>query len=75
MVQLRGFSSNSYNATSGVAQGSRLGPLLFAVYINDIVKVVKYGTLYLFADDCRLSMIINSNDDACRLQEDLDIIL
>merc|ERR1712088_882994 len=38
---------------AGVPQGSRLGPLLFLVYINDIVANLE-SKPYIFADDCTL---------------------
>ena len=37
----------------GVPQGSVLGPLLFILYISDIVKCSKFEC-YLFADDAAL---------------------
>ncbi len=42
------------NVGSGVPEGSVLGPLLFVLYINDIVNVVKHSSIKLFADDCKL---------------------
>ena len=38
----------------GIPQGSALGPLLFLVYMNEMVQRVKYGTLLQFADDTAL---------------------
>ena len=65
-------SSRSY-VTSGVPQGSVLGPLLFICYINDLPKEVK-STLKLYANDVLLYRIIRSIDDCEMLQKDLDIV-
>ena len=37
--------------TVGVPQGSMLGPVLFTLYINDIVQVIEHSGMCLFADD------------------------
>ena len=48
-----GKQSTELPVNAGVPQGSRLGPLLFLVYINDIVVNLE-SKPYIFADDCTL---------------------
>ena len=49
-VVLDGAVSNEVTVTSGVPQGSVIGPHLFLLYINDIGGIV-HSKLLLFADD------------------------
>ncbi len=56
-------------------QGSVLGPLLFLVYVNDIVNVVTNCNIRLFADDTCLFIEIDNKDTAEELiNEDLNHI-
>ena len=70
-VKVRGELSREVRVTSGVPQGSVLGPLLFLVYVNDIWRNIE-STIRLFADDCVIYKKIINNGDIDRLQEDLD---
>ena len=73
-VALRGELSDSAPVTSGVPQGSVLGPLLFLLYINDLPDYVSSSTARLFADDCLLYLHVEDESDAALLQADLDAL-
>lgn len=61
--------------TSGVVQGSVLGPLLFAVFINDLPRVVsKQASILLFADDIKLFRRVQSRECCISLQTDVDAV-
>ena len=57
--------------TSGVPQGSVLGPLLFLVFINDLPSLIKTNCK-LFADDSKLYAAVSSIEGHSMLQEDLN---
>ena len=44
-------SSEELAISSGVPQGSILGPLLFIVYINDLPRCVKHCSVNMYVDD------------------------
>lgn len=69
-VVLNGSRSDEINVASGVPQGSILGPILFAIFINDLPKDVK-SHVRLFADDCIVYWSIKNQEDASILQEDI----
>jgi hypothetical protein len=61
--------------TSGVPQGSVLGPLLFVIYINDLPECVTNFPIKLYADDSKIIAEINNEDDSRKLQEDLNAVV
>ena len=73
-VVLEGMSSDAKPVTSGVPQGTVIGPLLFPVYINDLPNCVNSSTIRLFADDCLIYKEIHSQKDTENVQTDLDAL-
>jgi hypothetical protein len=70
VVVYRGEVSESVNVTSGVCQGSVIGPLLFAVYMLDLPSCVD-SEFAQYADDSSMYRTINNNEDVEMLQKDL----
>ena len=72
-VVLNGGHSSWSTVSSGVPQGSVLGPLLFLLYVNDIPLYVD-SPILLFADNAKIFQSIRSEGDYLQLQKDIDIL-
>ena len=64
-------SSRIPEITSGVRQGSLLGPLLFCLLINDLPDVLRFSNSKLFADDLKILSIGYSDTE---FQEDKNAV-
>ena len=71
LVIVEGHYSSLTTVSSGVPQGTVLGPTLFLLYINDIDTNIQ-SQVRLFADDCLIYRPIYSNKDHEQLQQDLN---
>ena len=47
-----GLLSSTIRTKSGIGQGTILGPILFIIYINDLVKEIGGARINMYADDC-----------------------
>ena len=72
-VLLNGNSSDWRNVSSGVPQGSVLGPILFLIYINALDEDVKCK-ISKFADDTKIANRVISSSQQQELQTDLNTL-
>ena len=73
-VVCNGGFSNWSPVTSGVPQGSVLGPFMFIVYINDLPNELTTNCK-MYADDIKLINIIRSSSDIEKTQTDLNKLM
>lgn len=71
-VKISNCTSSSFIVTSGVPQGSHIGPLLFILFINDLVHILNYSECLIYADDVKLFTRISCVNDMLHFQRDLN---
>ena len=71
-VTVLGATSRDLPVTSGVPQGSILGPALFLLYVNNLPDSILNSKVAMFADDTKVYKVVTSEDDSAALQQDLD---
>ena len=57
---------------SGIAQGTILGPIMFILYINDVVDLSLSSKVILYADDAKIYRRVLDQNDTAALQDDIN---
>ncbi|CAB0006180.1 unnamed protein product [Nesidiocoris tenuis] len=73
-VRFKNVVSEPYRASSGIPQGSNIGPLLFVIMINSVTSIPRPEgvELLMFADDLKIFGVVSSEDDYMGIQTFLD---
>ena len=73
-VQINNNVSDKMPTEYGVPQGSKLGPILYIIYANDMIKSLRESTTFAYADD---TAVVVSDKNICNatetMQNQLDI--
>ena len=74
-VVVEGKKSLFVPVISGVPQGTVIGPILFILYINDLIDILKSSKGLSFADDTKLVKAISGMHCVSLLQQDLWLVI
>lgn len=72
MVKVNNELSNKFISSSGVPQGSHLGPLLFVLFVNDLNQAIDNVHFSMYADDLKIFFRVASIEDCLLVQEALN---
>ena len=73
-VKIESHFSDWTCVSSGIPQGSVLGPTLFICYINDLPDVITNCKVSMFADDTKIYLATKDATDIGLMQNDIDAI-
>ena len=60
-------NSNFCKITTGIPQGSIIGPLMYAIYVNDVFNVTDFMKCVLYADDTVIIISARTKDELLAL--------
>ena len=73
--KLNNYISKALPVISSVSRGSKLGPLLFILYANNIMQNFKFAKIKMYADDLTVYAVVNNVNDRIKLQNELNNLL
>lgn len=71
VVRIKGYLSEPIHVTSGVPQGAHLAPILFSIFLNDVVQCFEFCEFLMYADDIKIFLPITDYESSIKLQSDL----
>lgn len=72
-VTFNGSQSETFSPESGVPQGSILGPILFLIFINDLIFNIE-AEILVFADDMKIFKAIKCASDCDAIQRSICLV-
>ena len=72
LLNIQNFLLTPIKVSSGVPQEDHVSPLLFLLFINDILSVLKHSKMLLLADDNKIYITVTSINDTLKLQSDFN---
>ena len=71
-VRINGVVSTAVPVTSGVPQGSHIGPILFVFFLEDLVQHLGVSSCSVYADDMKLHRVVRCTQDQLELKNLLE---